>query len=118
MLLNLALNAIDSMPDGGRLCITTSTVATAGLPFVESFPDGCQRALLIAVADTGVGISPDALQHVFEPFFTTKEHGSGLGLAVTQKIIAEHRGHIDVQSQPDQGTTFRIYLPILSTREP
>jgi sensor domain CHASE-containing protein/signal transduction histidine kinase len=118
MLLNLALNAIDSMPDGGRLCITTSTVATAGLPFVESFPDGCRRALLIEVADTGVGISPDALQYVFEPFFTTKEHGSGLGLAVTQKIIAEHRGHIDVQSQPDQGTTFRIYLPILSTREP
>lgn len=118
MLLNLALNAIDSMPEGGRLCITTSSVATADLPFVERFSDGCSRALLIEVADTGAGISPDALQHVFEPFFTTKEHGSGLGLAVTQKIIAEHQGYIDVQSQLEQGTTFRIYLPILTMREP
>jgi two-component system NtrC family sensor kinase len=118
MLLNLALNAIDSMPEGGRLCIATSTVATAGLPFVESFPDGCQRALLIEVGDTGAGIPSAALQHIFEPFFTTKEHGSGLGLAVTHKIITEHQGYIDVQSQPAQGTTFRIYLPILSVREP
>jgi sensor domain CHASE-containing protein/signal transduction histidine kinase len=113
MLLNLALNAIDSMPEGGRLYMATSTVAVASLPFVESLPDGCQRALLIEIADTGAGIPPDALQYVFEPFFTTKEHGSGLGLAVTQKIITEHQGYIDVQSQPEQGTTFRIYLPIL-----
>jgi sensor domain CHASE-containing protein/signal transduction histidine kinase len=118
MLLNLALNAIDSMPEGGRLCITTRKIATADLPDIESFPDGCQHALLIEVGDTGAGIPPDALQHVFEPFYTTKEHGSGLGLAVTHKIIAEHQGYIDVQSQPDQGTTFRIYLPILTTRKP
>jgi signal transduction histidine kinase len=117
MLLNLSLNAIDSMPEGGHLRITTSTVATAGLPLVEYLPDGCRHALLIEIADTGAGIPSAALQHIFEPFFTTKEHGSGLGLAVTQKIITEHQGYIDVQSQPGRGTTFHIYLPILNVRK-
>jgi signal transduction histidine kinase/sensor domain CHASE-containing protein len=118
MLLNLSLNAVDSMREGGVLCITTSTVASAGLPCAEHLPAGCQHALLIDVADTGAGIPTAALQHIFEPFFTTKEHGSGLGLAVTKKIVAEHQGYIEVESQAGQGTTFHIYLPLLRLREP
>ena len=72
--------------------------------------------LAIVVEDTGAGIPPEARRRIFEPFFTTKARGTGLGLAVARRVIEEHGGTIEVTSQPGQGTTFTIRLP-LSTAE-
>ncbi len=101
---NLLLNARDSIPDGGR--ITISTAATAG------------DALLIEVADDGVGIAPENVAKIYDPFYTTKGvgRGTGLGLAVSYGIVQEHSGHISVDSTPGCGTTFRITLPTANGR--
>ncbi|MBN2003887.1 MAG: GAF domain-containing protein [Anaerolineae bacterium] len=96
--LNLVLNAVDAMPNGGTLRIETRMDA----------PDKIQ----IAVADAGVGMSTEVLSHLFEPFFTTKEHGSGLGLSISYGIIEAHNGEISVESQVGVGTTFVIHLPV------
>jgi signal transduction histidine kinase len=93
---NLAINAIQAMPQGGTL---TFTVRRA---------DGRQ---IVTVRDTGVGIPADKLDRVFDPYYSTKETGIGLGLAVTQKIIEEHGGEIAVASVPGEGTTFSVTLP-------
>ena len=99
-LLNLIFNAIDAMPNGGRLEIAAR--ANHRGPEIE-----------IAVSDTGFGIAPEDAPHVFEPFFTTKQDGggTGLGLATTYGIIERHGGTIDFKSRPGQGTTFTIRLP-------
>lgn len=96
--LNLVLNALDAMPDGGLLRIQT----------LFSTPDMVQ----ITIRDTGVGMSAEVLSHLFEPFFTTKEHGSGLGLSISYGIIEAHNGDISVTSRAGQGTTFVIHLPV------
>jgi signal transduction histidine kinase len=95
---NLILNAIQAMPDGGRLTLHTST-------------DDSQ--VRIELQDTGCGISPDNMRKLFTPFFTTKGKGKGvgLGLAVAYGIIQRHQGRIEVQSKEGEGTTFTIYLP-------
>ncbi len=95
----LATNAIDSMPNGGKLTLRT---------FVE------KNQVAIEVADTGFGINPQDLSKIFEPFFTTKEvgKGTGLGLAVCYGIITDHGGRVSVRSKIDQGSTFTMYLPI------
>ncbi len=98
--LNLILNAIDAMPDGGKLQIRTNT------QIIED-----QHMIMIEITDTGVGIEQDLQLRVFEPFFTTKSHGSGLGLSVSQKIINEAHGILQLHSTVGQGTTFRIMLP-------
>ncbi len=114
VLLNLAVNARDAMPQGGQLLIeTTETQVEAlrpGLP-PEVVPGHYAR---LRVQDTGCGIPPEVLAHIFEPFFTTKEpgKGTGLGLATIYGIVQQHRGWIEVHSTPGQGTTFDIYLPI------
>ncbi|HEY8449035.1 MAG TPA: ATP-binding protein, partial [Bacillota bacterium] len=99
VLYNLVLNAIEAMPDGGRLRVET---ALAG--------DG--RQVVLQVRDTGVGIEPDHLDRVAEPFFTTKAHGTGLGLAVVRSIVNNHGGTIECESQPGRGTTFIVRLPL------
>ena len=101
---NLLLNALEAMGSGGRL-----TVATEERP---------ENQIEIRIGDTGPGIAPEHMPHVFEPFFTTKSSGTGLGLAVTQRIIQEHSGAISVDSRPGQGTTFSILLPLLKEHEP
>jgi signal transduction histidine kinase len=102
--LNLVLNAIDAMPDGGTL-----TIRTAKDHLVLAH--GPTPALRIEFADTGAGIPPEVLPRIFEPFFTTKEQGSGLGLSISYSIIKAHHGEINIVSQPEKGTTFTILLP-------
>jgi PAS domain S-box-containing protein len=96
--LNLLLNALDAMPDGGRLRVSTGCT-------------GEQAQVWIAFADTGRGIAPDALPHVFDPFYTTKSEGLGLGLYITRNIVEEHGGRIEVESLLGEGTTFTVWLP-------
>jgi signal transduction histidine kinase len=84
------------MTNGGRLTLRT-----------ESASDG----IWLSVSDTGVGIPPEQVRQIFEPFYTTKKKGSGLGLMIVQRIVRDHNGRIELQSQLDQGATFRIWLP-------
>ena len=98
VLLNLVLNALHAMPDGGALAITTQWMSE-------------RRSARIAIADTGVGIPIEQLTRIFEPFYTTKEDGTGLGLFIAQQIIQAHRGRLEVASQVGRGTTFTMTLP-------
>jgi PAS domain S-box-containing protein len=112
VLLNLALNARDAMPDGGRLTIAAANaVLVACSPRTLGAPDGDYA--MLSIVDTGCGMSPEVLRHVFEPFFTTKEvgHGTGLGLATVHGIIQQHGGDISLSSAVGVGTEFRIFLP-------
>jgi len=105
---NLALNADQAMPDGGRLEVraeNTIIESHTTLPL----PSG--RYVKVTVRDSGVGIPPDILSRVFDPYFTTKQKGSGLGLATAFSIVQAHGGHITVESQIGVGSTFRAYLP-------
>jgi PAS domain S-box-containing protein len=115
VLMNLIVNARDAMPDGGRILINTGVVvAGKGLPDVPPYiPAG--RYVLLRIADTGSGIPPEIRDKIFEPFFTTKERGkgTGLGLSMVYGVVREHNGFITVQSAPNTGTTFSIYLPAL-----
>lgn len=113
ILLNLAKNAVDAMPEGGRLIIETSDTEMDE-NFGRSYPGfTAGRYVLLSVSDTGCGMDPKTLKHVFDPFFTTKEvgKGTGLGLASVYGIVQAHGGHILCYSEPGHGTTFRIYLP-------
>jgi signal transduction histidine kinase len=115
-LLNLVDNAIEACSGSGEV-----RVEVRKLRFSESQPEKCQlrghdTVLVIAVSDTGTGIPSKQLETIFEPFFSTKgSHGTGLGLAVTKKIIEEHGGKISVQSTAESGTTFIIVLPFIDT---
>jgi signal transduction histidine kinase len=98
-IMNLVINAIQSMPGGGKLAIFTDVV---------------DSAVRIKIADTGMGMSKESLASIFTPFFTTKSRGLGLGLCITKSIIQEHSGSIQVFSEIGQGTTFIVTLPFSS----
>jgi PAS domain S-box-containing protein len=112
VLMNLAVNARDAMPDGGTLRITTENIVVVGRD-VPAPALKAGRCVTVTVADTGQGIPPEIQSRVFEPFFTTKADigGTGLGLSTAYAIIMRHGGTVTFKSQPGQGTTFRIVLP-------
>ena len=112
VLLNLALNARDAMPDGGTL-----TIETAGVTVAAADPSGCEPGpyVRLTVLDSGIGMDAETRQRVFEPFFTTKApgQGSGLGLSIVNGIVLQAGGTVTVDSAPNQGATFRVLLPRL-----
>lgn len=115
VLLNLITNAIDAMPHGGVLRLTTRLFSASQM---ESAGTPAGRYVQMLIEDTGAGIPPDLQSHIFEPFFTTKTQGSGLGLAISQQIIAQQGGRIDVRSAPGAGATFIITLPAIDMPPP
>lgn len=115
LLMNLAINARDAMSEGGRLLIRTQRVALddQGASLYPNLKAG--EFLRLVVSDTGCGMSSDVLEHAFEPFFTTKEvgRGTGLGLASVYGVVTQHQGAIHVESEPGEGTTLEILLPLV-----
>ncbi len=114
VLMNLAVNARDAMPEGGRLTIETAAVTLEQNALAPDLPAGPYA--LLTVSDTGCGMTEEVRQHLFEPFFTTKDvgQGTGLSLAAVYGIVQQHQGNLRVRSQRGEGTTFRIYLPCLA----
>src|SRR2546422_198702 len=108
-LMNVVLNAIQAMPAGGRLRIATRHCAETRSEGEAPEPHGTVE---VTISDTGSGISEEDLNRIFNPYFTTKKLGIGLGLAITKKIVEEHRGRIDVRSRPHEGTDVVISLPV------
>src|SRR5215510_7909466 len=118
VLMNLVVNALDAMPDGGTLRIRTSNVELDGWPEGFGFSVKSGRYAMFSVQDTGRGMDSATLPHIFEPFFTTKlqTSGSGLGLPTVYGIVKQSGGYVTVASRPGEGSTFRVYLPGLVAR--
>jgi signal transduction histidine kinase/CheY-like chemotaxis protein len=116
VILNLAVNARDAMPNGGQLTLATDHVDVDA----DSGPLPSGRFVALVVSDTGVGMDAATQEHIFEPFYTTKPagEGTGLGLSTVYGVVEQHGGHIAVQSAPERGTTFRVHLPRVSEPEP
>ncbi|MEO5627103.1 MAG: response regulator [Dokdonella sp.] len=111
-LLNLCLNGIQAMPDGGTLRLDATPITLDDKFFAHDEPRAPGPYLQMSISDTGVGMSEDVRKRLFTPFFTTKEKGTGLGLLSCRRILANHQGLLRLTSEPGKGTTFSIYLPM------
>ena len=113
VLINLAINARDAMPDGGKVMISTSNV-----PYRDTEPGSGQQVML-SITDDGIGMTEEVKSRIFEPFFTTKEagKGTGLSLSICHDIVSQAGGRIAVESRPGKGTSFRIYLPSVEAED-
>ena len=118
--MNLSVNARDAMPEGGVLEIRTENVVIEEKTVRDGMALTPGRYVLLRLSDTGHGMNQETITHIFEPFYSTKEagKGTGLGLAVVHGIVANHGGHIFCESEPERGTTFRIYFPVLNEPSP
>jgi two-component system sensor histidine kinase AtoS len=103
IVMNLIFNAIEAMPEGGRLSVSSSYQAT-------------DKTVTIDISDTGTGIDATVVDDIFKPFFTTKKKGSGLGLAITKRLVEHNHGRISLESQAGRGTTFRVVFSLRGTR--
>jgi PAS domain S-box-containing protein len=119
VLLNLAVNARDAMPKGGRLAVKISTVSVTARPQMAHPESRPGDFVCLSVSDNGCGIEPAILPRIFEPFFTTKEvgKGTGLGLATVYGIVKQHQGWIEVTSEPGHGAAFDVYLPVCDAED-
>jgi two-component system cell cycle sensor histidine kinase/response regulator CckA len=119
IILNLAVNARDAMPEGGTLTIETDNVSLGQGFFGDEARDTFGPYVLLTVSDTGCGMDKQILSRIFDPFYTTKEvgKGSGLGLAMVYGIVKDHGGYITCQSEKGAGTTFRLYFPAVEGEE-
>jgi two-component system cell cycle sensor histidine kinase/response regulator CckA len=118
VVMNLAVNSRDAMPKGGRLVIETAALTLADTTQFTKHTAPPGEFIRLSITDTGCGIAPEILPRIFEPFFTTKEtgKGTGLGLATVFGIVEQHQGWIEVESQPNRGTTFHIHFPRLTKK--
>jgi signal transduction histidine kinase/ActR/RegA family two-component response regulator len=117
MLTNLAVNARDAMPEGGRLRFSLETLPVGVCRTILAPKIDSSQCVRLIISDTGTGIPPSVLAHIFDPFYTTKAkgEGTGLGLAQVYGIVGQHHGHINVESQLAVGTVFTVYLPAAET---
>jgi len=119
VVMNLAINAKDAMPRGGTLTIRTKSAAINEAFCREHAQLNPGRYILLSIRDTGFGMSKDVIEHVFEPFYTTKPKGkgTGLGLATVYGVVQQCNGHIEIESEAGQGTTIKIWLPVISAED-
>lgn len=115
---NIIINAKQAMPEGGEINITVDNIKITQEKRILTFPHKVGKFVKISIRDHGKGIPINDINRIFDPFFSTKKDGNGLGLAITFSIIKKHEGYITVESEPNKGTTFHLYLPALKEDSP